>query len=133
MRVRELETDSLTRLPVVVLSDGEVSVKVRVALCDANAISAALSDVEMMRPTTHQLMCRAIEATGHRLVRAEIVDVHDGVHYARIVLAAPSGDEICEDARCSDAIAAALFAGAEIRVARWVVESSPVRERTPLH
>lgn len=133
MQVRSLESDPLTQLPIVVLSDGEVFVNIRVALCDANAISTALSGIELLRPCTHQLLCQTIESTGHRLVRAEIVDVRDDVHYARIVLAAPDGTEVFQDARCSDAIAAALFSGAQIRVARWVMESSLVRERTPLH
>jgi hypothetical protein len=133
MRVSDLQTDPLTSMPIVVLSDGDISVALRIALCDANAISTALRGVELTRPTTHQLLCRLIESTGHQLSRIEIVDVQDDVHYARIVLTGPDGTERFEEARCSDAIAAAMFSGAEIWVARWVVDTSRVRDRTPLH
>jgi len=133
MQVIGLELDPLTRLPLVSLSDGETTVAVRVALAEASVISAALGGIELERPCTHQLLCRTIERIGYRLVRAEIIDVQDDVHYARIVLASPDGAEVFEEARCSDAIATALFAGADVWVARWVVDSSLVSERTPIH
>ena len=52
---------------------------------EAEAITVALQEVEMMRPLTHDLLKNVFTAFNARLVRVEIVNVQENTFYGNIV------------------------------------------------
>ena len=89
---------------------------------EAGEIHRVVHEIEPERPLTHQLAYNAIQALGARLQSADIVDLKQNTFYARLLLAS-AGDEqpTVLDARPSDAIALALRAKCQIRVAESVL------------
>lgn len=73
---------------------------------EGTAIGLAQQGIETPRPTTHQLLVKALQVTGDALEAVRISKVDDDVFYAQLVLV--SGKIV--DSRASDAVAAALFA-----------------------
>jgi uncharacterized protein len=130
MRVASLAIDPLTTLPVVVLQDdvGGAAAFIRVGAGDASAIAAELEDIELTRPTTHRLMGDLLDGAGVRVARVEIDASLDGPgdpsYFGVIHLELPSGERVRKESRSSDAIALALRAGVEIRVASAVVDEA---------
>jgi bifunctional DNase/RNase len=129
MTVSALEADPLTRLPIVVLRDeqGDTTMRVSVGQREAAAIAAELDGIELERPTTHQLTCRLLEVAGARISRVEIVDYSGDVWHARVAVRLSDGAEVAQPARCSDALALALHVGADVLVARQVVDACATR------
>lgn len=92
---------------------------------EAEAITVALQEVEMVRPLTHDLLKNVFKAFNARIVRVEIVKLQDDIYYGNIVAEA-DGREIHIDSRSSDAIAIAARAHAPILVHPSVMESAGV-------
>jgi uncharacterized protein len=92
---------------------------------EAEAITVALQEVEMVRPLTHDLLKNVFKAFNARIVRVEIVKLQDDIYYGNIV-AEVDGREIQIDSRSSDAIAIAARAHAPIMVHPSVMESAAV-------
>ena len=92
---------------------------------EAEAITVALQEVEMVRPLTHDLLKNVFKAFNARIVRVEIVKLQDDIYYGNIVAEA-DGREIHIDSRSSDAIAIATRAHAPIMVHPSVMESAGV-------
>lgn len=92
---------------------------------EAEAITVALQEVEMVRPLTHDLLKNVFKAFNARVVRVEIVKLQDDIYYGNIV-AEVDGREIHIDSRSSDAIAIAARAHAPIMVHPSVMESAAV-------
>lgn len=124
MRVASLAVDPLTTLPVVILEDdaGVATVCIRVGAGDASAIAAELDRIELVRPMTHQLMGDILAGAGVRVVSVVIDEVEEGSFFGVLHFELPSGERLTKEARSSDALALALHADAELRVARVVVE-----------
>lgn len=76
---------------------------------EAEAITVALQEVEMVRPLTHDLIKNIFATFKARITRVEIIKVHDRIFYGNIV-AEVDGSEIRIDSRPSDAIAMAVRA-----------------------
>ncbi|MEM9800016.1 MAG: bifunctional nuclease domain-containing protein [Planctomycetota bacterium] len=95
---------------------------------EASEIHRVVTDVPTARPLTHQLTLGTIHALGSQLVGVDIVDLRSNTFYAQLRLMPPNGadpggaEEILVDARPSDALALALRAGAQIRVAESVLQ-----------
>ena len=90
---------------------------------EAGEIHRVVHKIEPERPLTHQLTFAAIQALGARIKSVDIVDLKQNTFYARIVLEHETNNTQTEiDARPSDAIALALRAGCQIRVAEPVIE-----------
>jgi len=92
---------------------------------EAGEIHRLVHGIKPERPLTHQLTFDAIEALGAHIQAVDIVDLKHNTFYARIVLA--GGDQVQPrevDARPSDAIALALRAKCQIRVAEGVLEEA---------
>ena len=89
---------------------------------EAGEIHRVVHEIEPERPLTHQLAYNAIQALGARLQSADIIDLKQNTFYARLLLTS-AGDEqpTVLDARPSDAIALALRAKCQIRVAETVL------------
>lgn len=92
---------------------------------EAEAITVALQEVEMIRPLTHDLIKNVFNAFGARITRVEIVRLQDDIFYGNIV-AESNGKEVNIDARPSDAIAIAVRAHVPILVHQSVMESAGI-------
>ena len=90
---------------------------------EAEAITVALQEVEMVRPLTHDLIKNIFNAFNARITRVEILRLQDDIFYGNIVADA-DGREINIDSRPSDAIAIAVRAHVPITVNRSVMESA---------
>jgi len=90
---------------------------------EAEAITVALQEVEMVRPLTHDLLKNVFKAFNARITRVEIVKLEGDIYYGNIVAEA-DGREIHIDARSSDAIAIAVRAHAPILVHPDVMETA---------
>lgn len=92
---------------------------------EAEAITVALQEVEMIRPLTHDLIKNVFNAFSAKVTRVEIVKLQDDIFYGNIVADA-SGREIHIDSRPSDAIAIAVRAHVPILVHQSVMESAGI-------
>lgn len=90
---------------------------------EAEAITVALQEVEMVRPLTHDLLKNVFRTFNARLTRVEIIRLQDGIYYGNIV-AEVDGQEIHVDSRPSDAIAIAVRAHVPIFVHTSVMETA---------
>jgi bifunctional DNase/RNase len=91
---------------------------------EAGEIHRVVHEIEPERPLTHALAYNAIQALGARLKSVDIVDLKQNTFYARVLLASDGdvdGEPKVLDARPSDAIALALRAKCQIRVAESVL------------
>lgn len=90
---------------------------------EAEAITVALQEVEMVRPLTHDLLKNIFGVFNARVVRVEIVKLQDDIYYGNIV-AEVGGREIQVDSRPSDAIAIAVRAHVPILVHSSVLDAA---------
>jgi bifunctional DNase/RNase len=126
MQVAELNIDSVTRSPVIVLKGAtqDATLTFPVGLGEANAIQLRLEDIPTPRPMTHDLLKTIMDKAGITLERVVITDQRDGTYYASVELT-HAGQAMIIDSRPSDAIALALRANAPILVDSGVLERSP--------
>ena len=97
-----------------------------VGRAEATAIEIRLRAATPPRPLTHDLLGKAIEALGAKVVRVEIDGLRDGTFFATIRLA-QGGKALALDARPSDSVALALRTGAPIFAARKVLDDGGLR------
>ena len=122
--------DALSDAPLVLLREqttGQV-VPIWVGVAEARAIAAALEEVEMPRPMTHDLMANLLTKLDAKVEELLIHDLIDGTYYALLALrphGAQDGEPLLVDTRPSDGIALALRVGATIRIARKILAESP--------
>ena len=81
----------------------------------AQSIHVALSEIDLPRPNTHDLMVGMLGGLERELTRVSITELRDSTYYAVIDLRGASGT-MQIDARPSDAIALAVRTGAAIFV-----------------
>ncbi|NRQ50644.1 bifunctional nuclease family protein [Aeromicrobium stalagmiti] len=117
-----------TNQPLVLLRETEGSryLPIWIGAVEASAIAYAQQGTETARPLTHELMQHMVEALGDELDEVRILDVHDGVFFARLVFV--SGAEV--EARPSDSIALALRAGARIVCTEDVLDEAGIASTT---
>ena len=117
----------MTPQRVVVLKqlDTERYLPIWVGPYEAEAITVALQEVEMIRPLTHDLLKNVFGAFSARILRVEIVKLQDDIFYGNIV-AQVDGQEVNVDSRPSDAIAIAVRAHVPILVSPVVMESAGI-------
>lgn len=128
MRLVALQVELPSHSPVLLLQslhEEERMLPIFIGPLEASSIAFALDGVTPDRPTTHDVFCQALEASGTSIARIEITDVVDGTFFAELHLATLSG-EVVISSRPSDAIALALRTRAPIFVAEDVVESQSV-------
>jgi len=111
------------RVVVLKQADTERYLTIWVGPYEAEAITVALQEVEMIRPLTHDLIKNIFNAFSARIVRVEIVKLQDDIFYGNIVAEA-DGREIHIDSRPSDAIAIAVRAHVPIMVHQSVMEAA---------
>ena len=92
---------------------------------EAEAITVALQEVEMIRPLTHDLLKNVFGAFNARIKRIEIVKLQNEIFYGSIV-AEVDGREINVDSRPSDAIALSVRAHVPILVHHTVMDEAGI-------
>ena len=92
---------------------------------EAEAITVALQEVEMIRPLTHDLLKNVFGAFNARIKRIEIVKLQNEIFYGSIV-AEVDGREVDVDSRPSDAIALSVRAHVPILVHHSVMEEAGI-------
>jgi uncharacterized protein len=92
---------------------------------EAEAITVALQEVEMIRPLTHDLLKNVFGAFNARIKRIEIVKLQNEIFYGSIV-AEVDGSEVNVDSRPSDAIALSVRAHVPILVHHSVMEEAGI-------
>jgi bifunctional DNase/RNase len=92
---------------------------------EAEAITVALQEVEMIRPLTHDLLKNVFGAFNARIKRIEIIKLQNEIFYGSIV-AEVDGREIDVDSRPSDAIALSVRAHVPILVHHSVMEEAGI-------
>ena len=125
MFVGGLLLDRNTQAPVVILKDekGTVTLPIWIGLAEATSIAAALNQIPMNRPLTHDLMHEMFVQLGVSVQRIMITALKESTYFAELVLS--HGDKVVLfDARPSDAIAIALRFAAPIYVAPEVLEQA---------
>jgi bifunctional DNase/RNase len=92
---------------------------------EAEAITVALQEVEMIRPLTHDLLKNVFGAFNARIKRIEIVKLQNEIFYGSIV-AEVDGREVNVDSRPSDAIALSVRAHVPILVHHSVMDEAGI-------
>ncbi len=111
---------------------GKRSFPIVIGSSEAAEIQRVVAGIDCERPLTHQLAYSIIEGLGASIRRCDIVDLRQNTFFAQLVLQTPRGDTtLVLDARPSDAIALALRAGCQLRVAESVLEQVRSDESGP--
>jgi bifunctional DNase/RNase len=113
------------RLVVLKQLDSERYLPIWVGPYEAEAITIALQEVEMIRPLTHDLLKNVFGAFNARVLRIEIVKLQEEIFYGNIV-AEVNGKEVNVDSRPSDAIALSVRAHVPILVHPSVMEAAGI-------
>ena len=92
---------------------------------EAEAITVALQEVEMIRPLTHDLLKNVFGAFNAQIRRIEIVKLQNEIFYGNIV-AEVDGREVNVDSRPSDAIALSVRAHVPILVHFSVMDEAGI-------
>ncbi|MCI0533793.1 MAG: bifunctional nuclease family protein [Verrucomicrobiales bacterium] len=91
----------------------------------AEQITAALQEVEVSRPMTHDLLKNVLRSVEARVLRVEVVELRGEVFYGSIVVEV-NGHTTEIDARPSDALALAVRANCPILVSRQVMDEAGI-------
>jgi len=113
------------RLVVLKQLDSERYLPIWVGPYEAEAITVALQEVEMVRPLTHDLLKNVFGAFNARITRIEIVKLQNEIFYGSII-AEVDGREVEVDSRPSDAIALSVRAHVPILVNAEVMNEAGI-------
>lgn len=113
------------RLVVLKQIDSERYLPIWVGPYEAEAITVALQEVEMVRPLTHDLLKNVFGAFNARITRIEIVKLQNEIFYGNII-AELNGAEVQVDSRPSDAIALSVRAHVPILVHPSVMDEAGI-------
>jgi uncharacterized protein len=92
---------------------------------EAEAITVALQEVEMVRPLTHDLLKNVFTTFNAKIKRIEIISLKEDIFYGNIVVDV-NGKEMNVDSRPSDALALAVRAHASILVDEEVMKGAGI-------
>lgn len=96
---------------------------------EAEAITVALQEVEIIRPLTHDLLKNVFTTFNAKIKRIEIISLKEDIFYGNIV-AEVNGQETNVDSRPSDAIALAVRAHVSILVDESVMQGAGITPET---
>jgi bifunctional DNase/RNase len=133
MIVAGVTLDPSNNMPIIILKaeNDDVAIPIWIGLIEASAIATELEGIKLARPMTHDLLKNVLEALGGKLERIIVCDLKDNTFYATLIVYMKD-TRVEIDSRPSDAIALALRAGADIYVAKKVIESSQHVDLTAL-
>jgi bifunctional DNase/RNase len=98
---------------------------------EAEAITVALQEIEMIRPLTHDLLKSIFGTFNASVKRVEIVSLREEIFFGNIVAEA-NGEDVNIDSRPSDAIALAVRAHVPIFVHQSVLDDAGITPETDL-
>jgi hypothetical protein len=113
------------RLVVLRQVDSERYLPIWVGPYEAESITVALQEIEMIRPLTHDLLKNIITTFEGHVRRVEIVALREDIFYGNLVIES-RGQMVKIDARPSDAIALAVRARVPILVDASVMEAAGI-------
>lgn len=113
------------RLVVLRDSNSDRYLPIWVGPYEAEAITVALNEIEIVRPLTHDLLKNVFSTFGAQIKRVEIVALREDIFYGNIVAEA-DGQTITIDSRPSDAIALAVRAHVPILVDSTVMITASI-------
>jgi len=118
----EIRIDETMHEQIVVLRErgGERTLPIVIGFFEAQAIQIKVSEVELPRPLTHDLLASVIQALGAEVKHILVNKLEKNTFFARIVFSR-NGDTIEIDSRPSDAIALAVRVGVPIYVEEDVI------------
>ena len=118
---------------VVVLRqvDTERFVAIWVGPYEAEAITVALQEIEMIRPLTHDLLKNLFGTFSAKIKRVEIIALREEIFFGNIVAETDEG-EVNIDSRPSDAIALAVRAHVPIFVHHSVMDEAGMVPETDM-
>lgn len=119
------------RVVVLRQADAERFVPIWVGPYEAEAITVALQEIEMIRPLTHDLLKNLFGTFNARIKRVEIVALREEIFFGNIV-AETNGKEVNIDSRPSDAIALAVRAHVPIYVHQGVLDEAGITPESDL-
>jgi bifunctional DNase/RNase len=119
------------RVVVLRQTDAERFVHIWVGPYEAEAITVALQEIEMIRPLTHDLLKNLFGTFNAKVKRVEIVALREEIFFGNIV-AETNGKEINIDSRPSDAIALAVRAHVPIYVHQSVLDEAGITPETDM-
>jgi uncharacterized protein len=124
MTISSIASDSRNMQPVVVLREksGDRELYIWIGPVEAMALQRAIAKEVFQRPLTHELLRNVIEKTGARIEHIEIDDLKDHTYYATIYLKTADSKLVTIDARPSDSLVLATWAGVPIFVNEVVIE-----------
>jgi bifunctional DNase/RNase len=125
MKIRGLMMDPVTNMPIVVLKDvnGDAILPIWVGIPEAHAIAWEIEKVTPPRPMTHDLLRNALQGLNASIVKVIVSELRDDTFYAILCLE-QNGNQVCMDARPSDALALALRADCPVFVSEEVLKHS---------
>ena len=124
------------RVVILRQKDADRYLPIWVGPYEAESITVALQEVEMIRPLTHDLLKNLFTVFDGKILRVEIISLREDIFYGNIV-AETAGKTTNVDSRPSDAIALALRAHVPILVSREVLDEAgivpekDIQEQTP--
>jgi len=102
---------------------GKRSIPIFVDLWEADAIAVKLQNINVSRPTTHDLLCNLLNAMGFSVNSVMLNRLQEETYYAELVVI--SGDKSHRlDCRPSDGLAVAIRVGAPIFVDEKVLNEA---------
>lgn len=114
------------RLVVLRQLDADRFLPIWVGPYEAEAITVALQEIEMIRPLTHDLLKNIFTTFNTRIMRVEIVSLREDIYYGNIIAESDTGQRISIDSRPSDAIALAVRAHVPILVSQDVMTTAGI-------
>ncbi|GAB6088448.1 bifunctional nuclease family protein [Spirochaeta dissipatitropha] len=88
---------------------------------EAQSILIGLGNVAMPRPLTHDLFGSLLKSLSARLLRVEIVELHEGTYFSNLVIQ-EGKHSLTVDSRPSDAIGLAVRSGCPVFISEDIVE-----------
>jgi bifunctional DNase/RNase len=119
------------RVVVLRQTDAERFVPIWVGPYEAEAITVALQEIEMIRPLTHDLLKNLFGTFNAKVKRVEIVALREEIFFGNIVAEA-NGEEVNIDSRPSDAIALAVRAHVPIYIHQSVLDEAGITPETDM-
>jgi bifunctional DNase/RNase len=112
---------------VVILKDVDSDryLPIWIGVCEADAITVTLQEVEVSRPLTHDLLKNVITDLGAEVEQIIISDLRQDVFYARVIMHA-GGKRLEIDSRPSDALALAVRVHVPVFIEDAVMEKAAV-------
>ncbi len=98
---------------------------------EAEAITVALNEIEIVRPLTHDLLKNLLVTFGAQIKRVEVIAIKEDIFYGNIVVEV-DGQTLNIDSRPSDAIALAVRAHVPIMVDPSVMTEASIAPEADL-